>query len=240
MIVILFLAQPVRAHDANLTVDLAQDFVDITTGFNGAHLTLYGVKGAEQGVAVVVKGPTGDVLVRQKKRVAGAWMNRESLRFKNVPQFYDYALSSDQEKFLNQTQTKEIGLGFDALKFLLSDEGVSDENKKTFQDALLRNKQSAKLFPTHAKDIILLSPTFFKTQLYVPPNVPTGNYSVETFLIGNGKVIDKNVTSIRVAQVGFSAGIYQFAHNHALAYGISIVVIAAFAGWLSNAVRRKQ
>lgn len=229
---------PVRAND--LTVDLAQDFVDITTGFNGAHLILYGVKGAGQDVAVVVRGPKGDVLVRQKQKIAGAWLNRDSLKFEEIPQFYDYALSADQKEMLDDKILQEIGVGFEALKFKPVDDKVSDENKKIFQEALLRNKQSIDLFPTHAKDVVFLSSTFFKTQLYVPPNVPTGNYSIETFLIGNGKIVDKNVTSVRVAQVGFSAGIYQFAHEHALAYAVCIVVIAAFAGWLSNAVRRKQ
>lgn len=235
-----FLAAPSFAQDHTLTVDLAQDHVDITTGFDGAYLTLFGVKNDDGDVVVVVRGPERDFVVRQKQQVAGAWVNRKSMTFEDVPEFYDFAASGDVEKLLPENRRIEEKIGFAALKFEPSKHNVEADEKALFQEALIRNKQQEGLFPVTAKEIVFLSDMFFKTQLYVPSNVPTGHYVIETFLIHKNKIVDKRVTNLKVAQVGFSAGIYQFAHSYSLAYSLVIIVIAALAGWLSNAVRRKR
>ncbi len=234
------LAKPSCAQDHTLTVDLAEDHVDITTGFDGAYITLFGVKNDDGDVVVVVRGPERNFVVRQKQQIAGAWLNRKSLTFEYVPEFYDFAASADVDTLLPIERRIEEKIGLAALKFEPSRDDVDAAEKKLFQDALVRNKQQEGLFPREAKEITFLSDTFFKTQLYVPSNVPTGHYVIETFLIDKHKIVDKRVTNLKVAQVGFSAGIYQFAHSYSLAYSIVIIVIAALAGWLSNAVRRKR
>ena len=239
-IAVLCLALPVAAHNEPLTIDLAQDSVDITTGFDGAHLSLFGVKSNGGQVAVVIKGPEKDVLVRKKSSVFGIWMNRRSLRYDDVPQFYDFALSDAEDNILNADMRKDKGIGFEALKFSPEENDFSNDDQKAFQSALLRNKQESGLFPVEAKDVIFLSDTFFKTEFYVPSNVPTGDYVIETFLIDGGNVVDKSTTNVKVAQVGFSSGVYQFAHSYSLAYAIVIVLIAVVAGWLSNAVRQNN
>ena len=229
---------PVFASDNVLTVDLAQDHVDITTGFDGAQLSLFGVKKHGGQVAIVVKGPSRDALVRKKSSVGGIWMNRSSLRFKDVPQFYDFALSDAEENILTDDLRRDAGIGFASLKFDPVKNGYEEEERKAFQRALVRNRQVAGLFPLEAKDIIFLSDTFFKTEFYVPPNVPMGQYVIETFLISKGRIVDKRTTNVRVAQVGFSSIIYRIANSHSLAYAVGIVLLAVLAGWLSNAVRK--
>ncbi len=54
-----FLVAPCFAQEPGqgLTVDLASDHVDITTGFNGTGLELFGVKPEGGDIAVVVSGP---------------------------------------------------------------------------------------------------------------------------------------------------------------------------------------
>ena len=237
---IMFFCLPVSAQDKVLTVDLAQDSVDISTGFDGAHLTLFGVKNKQGDVAVVIKGPIKDVLVRQKSSVFGIWMNRKSIKFKDVPRFYDYAISNVEENILNHDMRKEYGIGLNALSFKPEDEGLDADTRKTFSQALIRNKQAEGLFPIEPRDIVFLSDTFFKTEFYVPSNVPTGQYVIETFLVDSGNVIDKHETNVKVGQVGVSSSVYQFAHSHSLAYALVIVFIAVVAGWLSNAVRQKK
>ncbi len=230
---------PVAAQEHVLTVDLAQSHVDITTGFDGASLSVFGVKNQSGDVVVVLRGPEQDFVVRQKERVGGAWLNRRSVLFHDVPQFYDYATNADVTPLLPVHRLKEEKIGPEALRFVPVEEGLSPEDIKVFQDSLIRNKQSQRLFPLAPKDIVFLSDTFFKTQFYVPSNVPTGHYVIETFLIDNQRIVDKRVTNLRVGQVGFSAGIYQFAHSYPFAYAMVVIVIAVLAGWLSNAVRRK-
>src|SRR5690606_21979933 len=81
-----------------LTVDLAQKRIDITTGFHGADLAIYGVKKAPGEIAVVIRGPSQSMVVRGKSRVLGVWMNSRSLEFTNVPVYYDLALSVPEDR----------------------------------------------------------------------------------------------------------------------------------------------
>jgi hypothetical protein len=46
------------------------------------------------------------------------------------------------------------------------------------------------------------------------------------------------MSTVRVAQVGGSARINQFAHGNSFVYGVMCVFLAVFAGWFSNRVRR--
>ena len=44
-------------------------------------------------IAVVLKGPTQSILVREKQKVAGMWVNADSARFRSAPSFYAIATS---------------------------------------------------------------------------------------------------------------------------------------------------
>ena len=239
-VLVLFSSADLWAQGNVLTVDLAQDHVDITTGFDGAHLSLFGVKNNGGQVAVVIKGPLRDALVRKKSSILGAWMNRQSLKYEDVPGFYDYALSDAEDNILSADLRREAGIGFEALKFSPEKSKLKPDALKEFQQALVRNKQAEKLFPVVPKDVVFLSDTFFKTEFYVPSNVPIGQYVIETFLIKDGNILDKRVTNVRVAQIGFSSGVYRFAHSYSFAYALIIVFIAVVAGWLSNVVRKNN
>jgi len=240
VLLVLGINAPAYASEGTLTVDLAEDSVDISTGFNGARLSLFGVKAQGDQVAVVIRGPKKDVVVRKKSKFLGTWMNRNSLKYEDIPQFYDFALSDAEKNILDEDARRENGIGFSALKFDPKKNKMKAAERKAFQSALLRNKQAEGLFPVAAKDIIFLSDTFFKTQFNVPANVPTGDYVIETFLIDDGAIVDTHQTNVKVAQVGFSAGVFKFAHHYSLLYAVLIVMIAVVAGWLSNAVRQNN
>ncbi|MGH1398827.1 MAG: TIGR02186 family protein [Alphaproteobacteria bacterium] len=228
------------AQDHALTVDLAEDYVDITTGFNGAHLVLFGVKNAGGDVAIVIRGPEKDMTVRKKSRVVGAWMNRSSLRFKDVPVFYDYALSVPDEDMLSADVREDAEIGVKVLDFDVAEGDVSSVQKQGFLKALIRNKTLEKRFPEKAREITFLSDSFFRSEFYMPANLPTGQYVIETFLLKGERVVDKRVTNLKVAQVGFAANVHKFAKKQAFLYAIVMVVFAVFAGWVSNVVRRRR
>lgn len=236
--VLLAVSLPARAE--TLSVDLASDHIDITTGFNGSNLILFGVKDQPGDLAVVVRGPDRDMTVRKKNKILGIWINTESVTFNDVPSYYDYALGrrggySDTEDaaFLAH------GVGINAL-VLRADSRVPEIQRiRNFQEALVRNKQMQMLFPLNPKEILFLNENFFRITMYLPANVPTGDYTIETLLFREGALVDKKQTILRVAQVGLNAQIYQFALDNSLSYGLLCVFIAAFAGWLINVIRNK-
>ena len=55
----------------SLSVNLAADHVDISLGFNGADLSLFGVKNKPGDMAIIVRGPEQTVVVRRKNKALG-------------------------------------------------------------------------------------------------------------------------------------------------------------------------
>lgn len=224
----------------NLVVDLASNHVDITTGFNGANLMLFGVKDRVGDVAVVIRGPRKDMTVRKKNRIAGIWMNTQYMDFDDVPEFYDFAISKkigfDTQE---QLMLRENGVGLSTLVFEPKDAVPDRERVSQFQEALIRTKQMQGMFPVKGKSIEFLSDTFFRATLYLPANVPTGDYVIETLLFRGDRLVDRNTTRLTVAQVGLNAQVYDWAMNRSFYYGLFCVVFAAFSGWIINVIRNK-
>ncbi|MCD8497458.1 MAG: TIGR02186 family protein [Alphaproteobacteria bacterium] len=227
-----------RDYGQSLAVDLASDHVDITTGFHGSRLVLFGVQKQPGTLAVVVKGPERTMLVRRKGQVLGAWINTRSVKFRRVPSYYDYAISGTGKNKLPTDLLREHGIGLDALYF---DPDVSREDAayiRDFQEALIRNKQAQGVYPVSAKPIKFISGDFFRAEFYMPPNLPSGRYEVHTYLIQDGDIIDDKITTLRVAQVGFNASVNRLASDHAFIYALLGLFIAVGAGWSINLLRR--
>lgn len=239
-LLLLFCALPAAAQMGNqLTVDLAEKSVNITTGFTGANLSLFGVKEQAGDIAIIIVGPERRMVVRRKDQVAGIWMNRESVSFYNVPVYYDLALSRAEREIASAEVLEMQGVGLDALNF----EPVGREDEEEvgrFKEALIRNKQIQGHFPLEPKNIVFLSNNFFRADFYMPANVPTGEYVIKTYLFRDGGVIGKQETKLRVGQVGFSARVYRFAHFQGLAYGLLSVLLAIVAGGSAWYFLRKE
>ncbi|PJB73743.1 MAG: transmembrane family protein [Alphaproteobacteria bacterium CG_4_9_14_3_um_filter_47_13] len=218
-----------------MTIDLENNKINITTGFNGAHLTLFGVKKQPGDLAIVIQGPARQMVVRRKDQIMGVWVNHDSLGFRNVPAYYDLALSKAERKIAPAALMQSYGIGLDALNFDPVANRSDPENIERFKEALVRNKQRQGHFPLEPKNIIFLNDDFFRADFYVPSNVPTGDYSIKTYLFQQGKLREINEKKLRVAQVGFSAKLYKFAHLQGLAYGLVAVLMGLLAGaggWL--------
>jgi len=220
-----------------IAVDLASSSVDITTGFTGSRIVIFGIREEPGDVAVVVTGPTRRTVVRRKDQILGMWMNKESVEFLDVPVYYDYAVSVREPLIAEELRENNIGLN--ALDF----RAVGDEDDATvfgFKEALIRNRQGRGLYPPEPENIIFLNDNFFRVDFYMPSNVPTGEYSVRTFLFQDGKLRDVQTNSLRVAQTGFSARLYLFAHKQSLAYGLVAVFMAVAFGWSANTLLRRD
>lgn len=223
-------AAKAQANAKALTIDLAQKEVNITTGFNGAHLALFGVKEQPGDIAIVITGPPGRMIVRRKEQVMGIWMNEDSLSFRNVPVYYDLALSKPEYQIAPAVLRQGYGIGLDALDFAPVTNRVEVGEVERFKEALIRNMQHQGHFPLEPKNIIFLNSDFFRANFYMPADVPTGDYSIKTYLFQDGAIKSVNETRLRVAQVGFSARVYRFAHLDSLAYGLVAVLLAIVAG----------
>lgn len=243
------LAFPVSASaGSKLVIDLAKDHIDITTGFNGASVYVHGYIDTETGqddpssydLVVVIKGPTRNTIVRRKEQIFGMWMNRMSVTFKDVYSFYDLASTDLLDRIASVETLEKHAIGLDFLSFDPKEAEIDQAALLTFQEALIRTKQSQALYALSPRSIDFISGPFFKTIFLLPPSVPTGEYSVEAYLFEGQDIIDKQSLTLTIAQVGVNAEIFQFARDNAFLYGLSAILLALVFGWSAHAFLRQD
>ncbi len=232
-----------QAQDKYMQIALAEDHVDITTGFNGTRVTLFGTTTGDGGdVIVTLNGPERTVIVRKKERqMTGAWVNAENIEFRRVPSYYDYASTVGEDVLLRYPALLEAGqIGVDHLDFYSEDADQDAETVDVYRDALIRRERAKGFFPLRAGTIQSIDRNFFKVSFSLPPGVPTGVYTVEAMLVKNGDILARDSRSLQVGQVGFNARVYLFATNHSLLYGIMAVMIAVISGWAAFTFLRRD
>lgn len=227
-----------RAGAQALVADLSSHEIAITTGFSGTELLLFGATEGEGDVVVVVRGPASTVNVRRKSREFGIWINTESAAFGGVPSFYRVAASKPLEQITSPGLRQRHQIGIEAIRAEpLSD--LAPASLGEFRGGLVRNKVREEFWDDTTLPITFLGPKLFRTTIRFPPNVPTGIYTVEVFLLKNGQQIGAQTTPMRVLKTGVGAAIYDFAHRHAALYGIVAVLLAVAAGWSASAAFRR-
>jgi uncharacterized protein (TIGR02186 family) len=237
-----FLAWMVMAsHPAaaagDLVADLSNHLVAITTGFTGTKVLLFGATRGAGDVVVMVRGPRHRQLVRRKDRIAGIWINNAEMAFQGVPAFYSVASSRPLADLVPPAVAARHQIGIENVRLTAPEHADADE-AAIFRDALVRNKQRAELYDKTPGTIAFLGNRLFRTDLYFPSNAPVGTYEVQVLLFRGGEVVSASITPLIVSRIGFEAGVFDFAHRHALAYGVLAVLIAVMAGWLAGIIFR--
>lgn len=222
-----------------LIADLSDHLIAINTGFTGTQVVLFGSTDGPGDVAVVVQGPEGEVRVRKQDRIAGIWMNADSVLFRRVPSFYDVATSRPLEELVSPAVLARHEVGLDHLRVVLADY-AGPEKEQEFRAALIRSKQRQGLYGTATGEVAFLGQRLFRTTILFPANVPTGLYTVSVFLIRNGDVVSAQTTPLAVSKVGFSADLFDFAQRRAVLYALASLALAVGAGWLGSALFRRS
>jgi uncharacterized protein (TIGR02186 family) len=233
-------AVPTRAQDVPLVADLSSHLVAITTGFAGTDVLLFGATNGPGDIAVVVRGPAKDEVVRSKGRFGPVWANADSVTFHDVPSYYRVASSRPLEEFAPQTLLSRYQIGIDAIRTANIDDPAPAGRVETFRKALVRLKTDDNLYEQGVGDVTLMSNRLFRTALHFPANVPTGTYMVEVYLFREGQITSAEIVPLTISKIGIGAEIFDFAHGRwAFLYGVLSVILAASAGWVASAVFRR-
>ncbi len=232
-----------------IVIDMAKENVDVTTGFSGSDIVVFGVVQDENGnsikspgVVVLLKGPQSRVVVRKKEPVAGMWLNSDSIEFRNIPHFYDYAISMNEQDIASAQTLIDNGIGLNTLTFEPDDNDEKDdpERFRQFQEALIRIWQRHGNFPLGGRKIKFIGDGLFRADFVLPANIPTGTYQVEAFLFEGGKLVDKREKLLDVQQAGMSAFINHYAHAYSLLYAFVGIMMAVGMGVLSANLSRRR
>ena len=228
-----------RSAPANepLIADLSNDEIDITTGFAGSELLLFGAKPPGGDVVVVIRGPARDIEVRRRERVAGIWVNGAPMTFHGVPAFYNVSATAPLPTIAPAETLVDRVIGLDSLP-LAAATSASPEASLEYRRALVRNKTRAGLYSYEPTSIRIVGERLFRTAVAFPSNVPTGPYRVDIYLFADGREIGRHNATLVVRKAGLEAGIFNFAQNHSALYGICAILIALGFGWLAGVIFR--
>ena len=238
---------PVAAGAQNvpkLVPDVSQREINIQSGFTGAEMLLFGaiiyprgvVPEGQVDVAVVLRGPTRPVTLREKQKIAGIWINADSTDFRSVPAYYAIASSRPLSEIVDSKTAAIYELGLERLQLSPSGE-VDAAEQKRFVDGLVDLNRRNGLFRQEAGTVEITDQVLYRARLNIPSSVPVGTYTAETLLIRNGRVIvaDDNV-QVRIRKTGFEQLVTVMAQDYALFYGAMAVLVSLLLGWFAGYV----
>jgi uncharacterized protein (TIGR02186 family) len=234
------------ASEPKLVPDVSHREVQIRYSFTGAELLLFGailypggrVPTEQVDIAVVVKGPLQPILVREKQKVAGIWMNVESERFRSAPSFYAVASSRPLTELVDERIAAIYELGLQNLQ-LSPGAGATPEERQRFESGLIQLQQRQQLYLEHPKGVEITGGVLYRARIDIPARVPVGEYTAETFLIRNGQVIAAAVREIKIEKLGFERFVATVADQWSFTYGLVAVLVSLFLGWSASAIFRR-
>lgn len=225
-----------------LVPDVSQRQIDIQSGFTGAEMLLFGAIIYPRGVApegqidvaVVLRGPTRPITLREKQKIAGIWINADSSDFRSVPAYYAIASSRPLDTIVNDKTAAIYELGLDKLQLSPSGE-VDAKEQRRFVSGLVDLNSRNGLFRQEAGTVEITDQVLYRARLNIPSSVPVGTYTAETLLIRDGRVIvaDDNV-EVRIRKTGFEQLVTVLARDYALFYGAMAVLVSLLLGWFAG------
>ncbi len=250
MLVALLLPLPALAQqlvEPKLVPDVSQREINIQSRFTGAELLLFGAVIYPRGVAptgqvdvaVVLRGPTAPIIVREKRRIAGIWVNADSIDFRSAPGYYAIASSRPISEIVDARTAAiyELGLG----KLQLSPTGeIRTSELRRFTRGLVDLNRRNGLYAEAGGTVNITDQVLYRARLTIPSSVPEGRYIAETLLIRNGRVIvaDDSVT-VTIKKTGFERFITIIAQQYGLLYGAVAVLLSLSLGWFAGYVFKR-
>jgi uncharacterized protein (TIGR02186 family) len=230
-------------RDPILVPEVSQHEIQVRQGFIGTELLLYGAILDPEGrraqkpydIVVVLKGPTEPILVREKAKKLGVWVNAQSTAFRSAPSFFSVASSRPIAEIVDDRTAAiyELGLGF----LQLSPTGAIDPIEQSrFTKGLVDLRQRQALYREAGGGVTISDGVLYQARIAVPSNVATGRYTAETFAITDGRVIASALAEVEVEKQGFEKFVADQADQSSFLYGLFAVLLSLFMGWLAGRV----
>jgi uncharacterized protein (TIGR02186 family) len=248
---LLALAAPLLLGTAKpvLVPDVSQREVEIAYSFTGADLLLFGAilypageapapgeKPAD--IVVVVRGPSQPILVREKEKVAGIWVNADRMRYRSAPSFYALASSRPIRQLVDDRTRAIYEFGLDSLQ-LSPASGAVPAVQSRFDAGLVDLRRRSGLYYEAPEAVEIRDGVLYRARIAIPARVPVGRFTAETFLIRNGRVLAAAVRPIEIRKSGFERWIARAAERSSLWYGLAAVALSVAFGWAAGAIWRR-
>lgn len=236
----------IGAAQPRLVPDVSQRRVDIVYSFTGAELLLFGAILYPGGraptrppdVAVVIKGPAQAVMLREKRKVAGIWVNAASARFRSVPSFYAAVSSRPLAELVDARTAAIYELGLGSIQLSPASGALPDEQRR-FDEGLVDLKRRGGLYVETTKGVEVSEGVLYRARIEIPARVPVGAYTAETFLIQDRRVVAAAVREIEIDKSGFERFVAAAAERWSIGYGLVAVAVSLAIGWVAGTAFRR-
>jgi uncharacterized protein (TIGR02186 family) len=240
---------PSPASAERLVASLSSHVVQITSNFTGVELTLFGT--VENGQALppggydivaTVTGPRQSVVVRQKARMFGVWINAASRTFIDVPSYLAVLSNRPFEGIAGaDTQRHEqVGIANISLTQQIGPDIADVVPNDPFRQAFVRLKNERRLYEEITNGVTFLTPTLYRASIFVPAEALLGNYDVDVKLFAGGAMIARASSAFEIKTVGFEHFIANAAVNYGLPYGLATSMMAVMTGWFASVLFRRD
>ncbi len=235
------------ATKPELVPDVSARSVEIRYSFTGAELLLFGailypggrVPARPADVVVVLRGPDQPILLREKQKIAGIWMNADSSRFRSAPSFYSIASSRPIGDLVDDRTAAIYELGLGNLQ-LSPGSAAPPDKQRHFETGLLDLRYRQGLYAENPHGVEISEGVLYRAAIAIPSQVPVGTYTAETFLIDRGRVLAAATRDVHIGQTGFERYLALVARRHAFAYGLAAVSLSLGLGWAAAMVFRRR
>ena len=233
--------------EPQLVPDISSRRIEIRYSFSGAQLLLFGailypggrVPRKPADVIVVLKGPVEPILVREKQKIAGIWMNADSNRFRSAPSFYAVASSAPVRQLVDERPAAIYELGLQDLQ-LSPGGGALPDKERRFEAGLLDLREREGLYAEHPHGVEISEGVLYRARISIPSQVPVGTYTAETFLVSDGEVIAAATKEIEIGKSGFERFVALAARRHGFVYGLAAVLLSLGLGWAAAMAFRRR
>jgi uncharacterized protein (TIGR02186 family) len=244
----LLMGQSRPAPKPILVPDVSQRDIEIAYSFTGADLLLFGAilypggrlpdddKPAD--VVVVIKGPSQAILLREKAKVAGIWVNAARLRYSSAPSFYAIASSRPVSQLVDPRTKAIYELGLDSLQLSPSSNAPQAQQDR-FARGLVDLKKRSGLYLESPHAVEITDGVLYRARITIPARVPVGRFTAETFLIRDGRVLAAATRDIDIRKSGFERFVARSAEKRAIPYGLFTVFLSVLFGWGAGWIARR-
>lgn len=245
--------QPALAQigEETFEIGLSTDRIGITSDFAGTRLVVFGVlddadeklrQQQRYDIVVALVGPRRPVVVREKERVLGLWMNRSSERFNAAPSSYALAATRPLRDLSRPDLRLQLSIGIDDLLLNTGAAGAASvaPNRDEYATALRRIRTSQGLYNQTFGTVEFISRTLFRAELQLPADLPVGSHTARAYLFRSGEFIAESSERLTVVKTGFESFVSDFATRYGTLYGLFAVALAVFTGWIGRLMFKRD
>lgn len=224
-----------------LVPQVSQHEVRVRQGFTGTQMLLFGAILDPSGgrarerydIVVVLKGPTQPILLREKAKRFGIWLNNDSSAYRSVPSFFAVASSRPIGQIVDPRTAAIYELGLNFLQ--LSPTGaIEPKEQARFTSGLVDLMRRQDLYQENPRGVTVDNGVLYQARIDLPSNVVTGRYTAETFAIARGRVMASAITDVEVKKIGFEKLVADKAEDSAVLYGLFAVGLSVLMGWAAG------